>query len=116
MELRIRKSSLGHVARGWGPLYTGSYRAIPDLVTPGGLTIKLESAGPELADDLAIKEAREAAHLCGHHNHVVAASRSRGKRDFFLTFAACLYELSRNVSRDVEGLGKPSVLAPPGRT
>ena len=74
------------------------------------LTIKPESAGFELTDDLAITEAREAAHLCGHHNGVVVVSRSRGKRDFTFPFAACLYELSRYVSRDVEGLGNRSPL------
>src|SRR5450755_1678446 len=83
---------------------------VPDLVTPSGLTIKLESAGPELSDDLAITEAREAAHLCGHYNGVVVVSRSRGKRDFAFPFAACLYQLSRYVSGNVQGLGNRSPL------
>ena len=83
---------------------------IPDLVTPGGLTIKLESAGLALANDLAITEPREAGHLFGHHNGVVVVSRSRGKRDFTFPFAACLYKLSRYVSGYVEGLGNRSPL------
>jgi hypothetical protein len=83
---------------------------IPDLVTPRGLTIKLESAGLELPDDLAITEARQPAHLCGHHNGVVVVSGSRGKRDFAFPFAAHFYKLSRYVSCDVEGLGNRSPL------
>ena len=83
---------------------------IPDLVTSGGLTIELESAGVELPDDLAIAEACEAAHLCGHHNGVIVVSRSRGKRDFAFSFAACLYKLSRHVSGNVQSLGNRSPL------
>jgi hypothetical protein len=83
---------------------------IPDLVTSGGLTIKLESADLELPDDLAITEAREAAHLGGHHNSVVVVSRSRGKRDLALPLASRLYQLSSYISRDFEGLGNRSPL------
>jgi hypothetical protein len=83
---------------------------IPDLVTSGGLTVKLESAGPELPNDLAITETREAAHLCSHHDGVVAMSRRHGKWDFAFAFAACIYKLPRYVSRDVERLGNRSPL------
>ena len=62
----------------------------------------------ELPDGLAITEARQAAHLCGHHNGVVAVSRSRGKWDFAFPFAAYLYQFSRHVPRDVEGLASRS--------
>ena len=83
---------------------------IPDLVTPCGLTIKLESAGLELSDGLTVTEAREAAHLCGHHNGVVVVRRSRGERDLAFPLAACLYQLSSYISGDVEGLGNRSPL------
>jgi hypothetical protein len=79
-------------------------------VTPGGLTIKLESAELELPDAFAITEAREAAHSCGHHNGVVEVSRNRGKRDLALPLTACLYQLSSYITRDVEGLGNRSPL------
>jgi hypothetical protein len=38
-----------------------------------------------------LAQAREAAHLCGHHDGVVAMSRCHRDRDFAFAFAACLY-------------------------
>ena len=77
---------------------------VPDLMTAGSLSIKLESTSFELPNDFAMTKAREAAHLRGHHDRVVATIRSRGKRDFTFPFAACFNELPSNVPRDVEGL------------
>ena len=72
-------------------------------MTACGLPIKMESTGSEFSGDLAITKPCEAAHLCGDHDCVVVAIRSRRKRDFILTFAARFNELPGNVPSDVKG-------------
>jgi hypothetical protein len=57
------KCSLWHIA---GMIrnrcVAASRRVEPDLVTTGGLAVKLESKGPQLSNDFAIAKSREAAH------------------------------------------------------
>ena len=46
----------------WNRCVAAGRRVVPYLMITGGLTVKLESKGPQLSNDFAIAKSREAAH------------------------------------------------------
>jgi hypothetical protein len=77
---------------------------VPNLVTAGSLSIKLEPASFELSNDFAIAKTRESAHLCSHDDRVIAMIRGYGKRDFPFALATGFNEFPSDVPRNIEGL------------
>src|SRR4029077_10765580 len=81
------------------------FGVIPDLMTAGGLSIKLKSTNSELSNNFPITKAGESTHLCRYDDRVVATIGRCRKRDFAFPLTARFNELPGNISRDVEGLG-----------
>ena len=77
---------------------------VPDLMATRSLSIKLESTSLELSYDVAITQARESAHLRGHHDCVFASAGSRWQWNITFSFPARFNELTSDVAGDVEGL------------
>jgi hypothetical protein len=85
-------------------------RIKPDLVTPGGLAIKLESSYLQLLDDFRVPKSGQAAHLGRNYDCVGAPICGGWKVQTAFALAARFDQLSGHIARDVKGLGNRPAL------